>query len=199
MDFRKFTAMCAIALGCAAFGESAAAERVDCQAMAYEIAQNGEIPDFRPPLEGRVVGKGRAYFHDAPDPACVRKAFLVPGDMTVVHQAMPGWVHLVYISEKDGEEYGGWLKEDRVELKGHLGRPEPVALPQDVNAYIERRNQCEHFIGEEPYDEDRRKYLAQVIRETCTGSNRDLAALRSKYRDRPEVLEALAEFYDLAE
>lgn len=199
MALRNLIAVVAILFGCAAFGESGAADRVDCQDLAYKIAQNGEIPDFRPPLEGRVIGKGRVYFHDAPNAACVRKAFLIPGDMMVVHQTMPGWVHVVYVSEKDGEEYGGWLREDRVELKGQFGRPEPVDLPQDVAAYIERRNECEHFIGEEPYDEERREYLTRVIRETCTGSNRDLAALRSKYRDRPEVLEALAEFYDLAE
>lgn len=198
MALRKLTMACGVLLGCAIFGQAAAAGRVDCRVLARKIAQNRDVPDFRPPLEGKVIGKGRVHFHDAPDAACVRKAFLIPGDMATVHQTMPGWVRVVYTA-KDGEEHGGWLKENRVELKGPLGRPEPVPLPKDVAAYIERRNQCEHFIGEEPYDEARRKYLTQVIRETCTGSNRDLAALRHKYRDRPEVLESLAEFYDLAE
>ncbi|HJR73392.1 MAG TPA: hypothetical protein VJ806_07105 [Luteimonas sp.] len=199
MAIRKLTIVCGILLSWAVFGKAIAADRVDCRALASKIAQNRDIADFRPPLEGKVIGKGRVHFHDAPNAACVRKTFLIPGDMATVHQTMPGWVRVVYISAKDGEEHGGWLKENRVELKGQLGRPEQVPLPKDVTAYIERRNQCEHFIGEEPYDEARRKYLTKVIRETCTGSNRDLAALRRKYRDRPEVLEALAEFYNLAE
>lgn len=189
----------AILLGPAVAGESAAADKVDCRDLAYKIAQNGDIPDFRPPLEAEVIGKGRAHFHDAPDAACVRKAFLVPGDRMIVRQAMPGWLHAVYISAKDGKEYGGWLKEDRVDLKGHLGGPPAAPLPKDVAAYIERRNECEHFIGEEPYDAARKKYLAEAVRETCTGSNRDLAALRKKYRNDPDVLKALSEFYDLAE
>lgn len=198
MAYRKWTAICAILLGCAVFGTSAAAERVDCRRLADKIAQNRAIPDFRPPLEGKVIGKGRAHFHQAPNAQCIRKPFLIPGDRMIVHRTMPGWVSVAYTSAKDGEEYVGWLKEGRVELKGQLGGPKPV-LPKDVAAYIERRNECEHFIGEEPYDEARRKYLTRVIRETCTGSNRDLAALRAKYRSRPEVLEALADFYDLAE
>lgn len=199
MALRKLMAVCAILLGCAVLGTSAAAERVDCRRLADKIAQDGDLPDFRPPLEGKVIGKGRVHFHDAPNSACVRKAFLISGDRMVVHRTMPGWVQVVYISAKDGEEYGGWLKKERVELKGQLGRPEPVALPKDVVAYVERRNECEHFIGEEPYDEARRKYLTRVIRETCANANRDLAALRAEYRGRPEVLEALADFYDLAE
>lgn len=199
MAMYRLTAMGGILLGWAVFGTAIAAERVDCRRLADKVAQNGAIPDFRPPLEGKVIGKGRAHFHQAPNAQCIRKPFLIPGDRMVVHRTMPGWVSVVYTSSKDGEEYVGWLKEERVELKGQLGGPKPAALPKDVVAYIERRNECEHFIGEEPYDEARRKYLTRVIRETCTGSNRDLAALRAKYRSRPEILEALADFYDLAE
>lgn len=189
----------AILLGCSVAGGSSAAGKIDCQGLAYKIAQNGDIPDFRPPLEGKVIGKGRAYFHDAPNPACARKAFLVPGDMTIVRQAVPGWAHVVYISAEDGEEYGGWLKEDRVGMKGRLGQPEPVVLPKDVAAFIGRREDCEHFLGEEPYDEERRVYLEKTIKETCSGSNRQLQSLRQKYTGNVAILQALAGYEELAE
>jgi hypothetical protein len=32
-------------------------------------------------------------------------------------------------------------------------------LPEDVTAFVERRDGCDHFRGEYPYDEDRRKFL----------------------------------------
>lgn len=69
--------------------------------------------------------------------------------------------------------------------------PEKQALPADVLAFIERRDMCDHFRGEEPYDEERRAFLEQNMTELCTGSDRSLAELKAKYRGNEPVEAAL--------
>lgn len=64
-------------------------------------------------------------------------------------------------------------------------------LPPDVESFLARRSACEHFIGEEPYDEERRRFLALRIRQACSGINEQGAATRELHRDSPAVLEAL--------
>ena len=71
------------------------------------------------------------------------------------------------------------------------------SLPQDVARFIERRDLCDHFRGEEPYDAERRDFLAKRIREYCTGTDAQLAALRNKYKSRSEVIARLSG-YELA-
>lgn len=71
----------------------------------------------------------------------------------------------------------------------------PLVLPEDVRAFIARRDECEHFIGEEPYDRARRRFLARAIRKSCKGVDKRLAALREKYRGDPPVIAALADYY----
>jgi hypothetical protein len=67
-------------------------------------------------------------------------------------------------------------------------------LPPDVVGFLERRVLCEHFLGEEPYDADRRRFLERNVRATCAGTDAALGALRKRYRDDPEVVTRLAEF-----
>jgi hypothetical protein len=66
-----------------------------------------------------------------------------------------------------------------------------AALPADVAAFVERRDACDHWRGEEPYDPMRAIEIARAIRETCTGSDRALKTLRRKYRADPAVLRRL--------
>lgn len=65
-------------------------------------------------------------------------------------------------------------------------------LPADVQAFVEQRDLCDHFRGEEPYDEERRLFLEQNMIELCTGSDGQLAALKQKYRGNEAVQSALA-------
>lgn len=177
-------------------GSAAAATAVDCAGLSHRIAMNAS--DYRPAMEGEVVGEGRAYFHDAPNDACVRKGFVVPGDMLEIRKAMPGWVHVVHISA-DGRQIGGWLKQARVRMDG---APDPLytgELPADAAAFVRRREECEHFLGEEPYDRERREYLAGAVRDTCGGGNRELRTLRQKYRSDAAILQALSGYEDLTE
>ncbi len=173
-----------------------AAAPVDCAALSHRIAMNAS--DYRPAMEGEVVGEGRAYFHDAPNEVCVRKGFVVAGDMLEVRKAMPGWAHVVYISA-DGRQIGGWLKQVRVRMNGVPGPLYTGELPADAATFVRRREECEHFLGEEPYDRERREYLAEAVRDTCEGGNRELRALRQKYRGDAAILHALSGYEDLAE
>ncbi len=69
--------------------------------------------------------------------------------------------------------------------------PDAGAIPPDVEAYLERRGLCEHFIGEEPYDEERRRFLHLRIQQTCSGINEQGEATRALHRNAPTVLELL--------
>jgi hypothetical protein len=73
-------------------------------------------------------------------------------------------------------------------------QPAEALLPTDVVEFFERRVLCEHFLGEEPYDAERREFLIRSIDVTCTGTDRTLQALRQRYRDDPGVAARLAEF-----
>ncbi len=43
------------------------------------------------------------------------------------------------------------------------------AMPGDVRAFLTRESACQHFAGEEAYDEDRARELAYAIHESCDG------------------------------
>ncbi|BAV64316.1 hypothetical protein [Sphingobium cloacae] len=80
------------------------------------------------------------------------------------------------------------------------GSTAPVApFPQEVTNYMVERDSCDHFRGEEPYDADRRAYLAENIAELCTGTDGRLAALRMRYADDPTVLAALSGYEERIE
>jgi hypothetical protein len=71
-----------------------------------------------------------------------------------------------------------------------LGSADP-AVPVDVAEFKDRRDLCDHFRGEEPYDEERRKFLAENVRTYCTGTDRELALLKTKYKDNIAVVRIL--------
>jgi len=67
-------------------------------------------------------------------------------------------------------------------------------FPDEVTRFMVRRDGCEHFLGEEPYDEDRRAFLNRSIRDLCTGTDKRLATLRKQYAGNPDVIAALAKY-----
>lgn len=69
-----------------------------------------------------------------------------------------------------------------------------AALPEDIRTFIARHESCEHFIGEEPYDEERRAFLNEAVSETCTGIDQQLHDLRTRYAEDPALREVLSEF-----
>ena len=66
-----------------------------------------------------------------------------------------------------------------------------IELPQDVSTFIEERDLCDHFRGEYPYDEERRKFLEKNLIELCTGTDKKLSDLKRKYKDNPYVTKRL--------
>jgi hypothetical protein len=64
-----------------------------------------------------------------------------------------------------------------------------AALPHAVSAYIDRRQGCNHWAGEEGYDAARRAEINKAIADLkCTALGRDERALRHRYRHNPAVL-----------
>jgi len=66
--------------------------------------------------------------------------------------------------------------------------------PADVARFIERRDLCDHFRGEDPYDEERRKFLQQKMNEFCAGTDKELERLKSKYRSDKNITSKLNEY-----
>lgn len=77
--------------------------------------------NYRPPLEAAVVGKGRLHFFSAPRAGCQAKGvFLIPGNVVTVYKSYDGWANVMYIA-KDGEDFIGWVREDRLRMIGQYG------------------------------------------------------------------------------
>lgn len=72
-------------------------------------------------------------------------------------------------------------------------------LPPDVERFVQRRDLCDHFRGEEPYDAERRAFLEKRIRKFCTGTDAKLAALKRKYKGRSDVMAKLSEYETTSE
>lgn len=69
-----------------------------------------------------------------------------------------------------------------------------TGLPADVTAFKEKRDACEHWMGEEGTDEDRQQEIADGIAENCTGTDAALTALKEKYAGNDAVQRALADY-----
>ncbi len=80
-------------------------------------------------------------------------------------------------------------------------KPQSIArtIPADVARFIERRERCDHFRGEDPYNSDRAKFLALKMVETCQGTDVELAGLRAKHRNNHKLMARLYPFDDRIE
>jgi hypothetical protein len=67
-------------------------------------------------------------------------------------------------------------------------------LPEDVARFVERRDRCDHFRGEEAFDAKRREFLEQQTLELCVGSDQQLAKLKKKYGSNKAVMTKLNEY-----
>jgi hypothetical protein len=64
-------------------------------------------------------------------------------------------------------------------------------LPQEVVSAIELYENCEHFGGEEPYDDERAKEIAEAMKP-CDKFYENLPSLIKKYKDDKEAANALS-------
>lgn len=67
-------------------------------------------------------------------------------------------------------------------------------FPADVAKFIERRDLCDHFRGEEPYDAERQAFLDKNIVEFCTDTDQQLASLKAKYSSNSAVMAKLNQY-----
>lgn len=68
-------------------------------------------------------------------------------------------------------------------------------LPQDTISLLERVDGCEHFGGEESYDEQRRKEILEAVTKLkCDTIDRDRDALLKKYENKTEIVNKIKNF-----
>jgi hypothetical protein len=72
-------------------------------------------------------------------------------------------------------------------------------LTGDVEKFKERRNLCDHFRGEDPYDEERRRFLEENLKKYCAGSDKELASLKAKYKNNKAVMNVLEKYEEKIE
>ncbi|NML07277.1 hypothetical protein [Sphingomonas sp. G-3-2-10] len=71
--------------------------------------------------------------------------------------------------------------------------PEARGMPADVQRYLVKRADCEHWAGEEPYDADRKAEIERNVAESCTGIDAQTAALRTRHANDSVVAGMLGE------
>ncbi len=76
-----------------------------------------------------------------------------------------------------------------------------VALPNDVEKFIAKREGCDHMRGEipEPAQEQRMKEVNREIQRLCKGTDQRLAQLKKKYASHQAVMSRLDEFEPVIE
>ena len=82
-------------------------------------------------------------------------------------------------------------------IAAHTSIAEESSWPPDVQSAIERAEACEHFRGEEPYDQERRRFLELRILQSCSGINEQLRATRELHSKNAEILKKLGEFEEV--
>ncbi len=88
------------------------------------------------------------------------------------------WLFLVSISSFAGYE------EDIAGLKKNM--------PSNVSKFIDRQAMCNHWAGEESYDEKRRQEINSATKDLkCDSLARDERHLNEKYKNKPAVLESI--------
>lgn len=62
------------------------------------------------------------------------------------------------------------------------------ALPADVAALQEKFELCEHFSGEDPYDDARRDQINTAIAANCQPVREAIPTIKAQYADDPAVM-----------
>lgn len=68
-----------------------------------------------------------------------------------------------------------------------------ITLPDDVKKLVDSMEECTHWLGEEGYDDKRRKEIEKAVEENCTDVSADVEKLRSKYKSNSDLLFVLAQ------
>jgi hypothetical protein len=74
-----------------------------------------------------------------------------------------------------------------------------IGLPAEVTAFKKQRDICDHFRGEEAYDEMRGHFIAEQLAQSCAGTDAALARLRKRYVTDITITTALTQYEDRVE
>ncbi len=73
------------------------------------------------------------------------------------------------------------------------------ALPAEIQAFRDKRDNCDHLRGEEPYDAKRAAFLKAELARTCKGTDKALAGLRKRFAHDAKALAALKDYEERIE
>jgi len=74
-----------------------------------------------------------------------------------------------------------------------FSRAAVVELPKEVSSFLEERENCDHWRGEEGYDKERRAEIDWSICQSCPGTDSKIVVLKMKYGADKAIMEKLAE------
>ena len=77
--------------------------------------------------------------------------------------------------------------------------PEGLEMPSDVEEFIVQWEACQHWLGEPPWDEQRRRQIEQAVRDTCPGVDEHGRRIRARYADNSRIIAALREYEPLGQ
>jgi len=72
-------------------------------------------------------------------------------------------------------------------------------FPQEVSEFEKRRELCDHFRGEEAYDEERGQEILAAHKKYCTGTDVELARLKQKYKNETYIMDLLKKYEEQIE
>lgn len=148
----------------------------------------------------RLVQAARASFHQEPHESTVRKAYVVQWDAVAIDRETPAFARALYLGGRG--TVSGWLRqEDLFEtdptpemayVRDHLppmeGQWPQTPLPIAVRAYLNVRERCEHFEGEEITDEARGRFLQAAVKRECADATARHQSLLTAYAgQKPQI------------
>ncbi|MBB3310454.1 hypothetical protein FHT78_002197 [Rhizobium sp. BK196] len=74
------------------------------------------------------------------------------------------------------------------------GKADVSKLPEDVRAFMERRNGCDHYRGEDSSDAERRTQIDRELQRLCIGTDAELARLKRVYAGNKAVQHTLDDY-----
>jgi hypothetical protein len=67
-------------------------------------------------------------------------------------------------------------------------------VPKEITKFIERRESCDRWRGEDGYSKERQANINRAVCQTCTGTDAELKRLKRKFKYRPDLQTKLNNF-----
>lgn len=164
-----------------------------CQAVPDLPRRMFRLQSLREWTGIRLVQGTRAHLHDEAHESTRRKAYVVKWDAVALDRETPAFARVQYLGGKT--TVTGWLQQDdlfgpdptpemdyvRSQLPPMEGSWPQGRLPVPVRAYLNARERCEHFEGEEGTDAARQKFLERARARECGDARRRHAALTAAH------------------